>query len=199
MAIRCMESFTALRMPRMELRASCRSSAPSQLLLYLSISWWGAGGVTARLDSEPHPWGSGWDALGQGCGSCAVVTGGGRPMCPGALTPRLDAGLGDGLACLCPRPRPLMIGSAREALTKACGEPGPRRHGRKVSRDHGAQGWAGATATVWYAAGRVARPEPGSGEGASGQAGGGGAPGDARPLTFSSSWYLVILWTGFSR
>lgn len=39
MAMRCMESFTALRMPRMELSASWRSSAPSQLLLYFSISW----------------------------------------------------------------------------------------------------------------------------------------------------------------
>lgn len=38
MAMRCMESLTALRMPKMEVSASCRSSAPSQLLLYLSIS-----------------------------------------------------------------------------------------------------------------------------------------------------------------
>ena len=51
------------------------------------------------------PLGSGWDALGQGCGSCAVVTGGGRPMCPGALTPRLDAGLG-GWSCLPVSPTP---------------------------------------------------------------------------------------------
>lgn len=31
--------------------------------------------------------------------------------------------------------------------------------------------------------------------------GGGIGPGgwDAQPLTLSSSWYLVILWTGFSR
>ncbi len=38
MAMRCMESLTALRMPKMEVSASCRSSAPSQVLLYLSIS-----------------------------------------------------------------------------------------------------------------------------------------------------------------
>lgn len=38
MAMRCMESLTALRMPKMEVSASCRSSAPSQLLLYFSIS-----------------------------------------------------------------------------------------------------------------------------------------------------------------
>lgn len=36
--MRCMESLTALRMPKMEVSASCRSSAPSQPLLYLSIS-----------------------------------------------------------------------------------------------------------------------------------------------------------------
>lgn len=33
-----MESLTALRMPKMEVSASCRSLAPSQLLLYFSIS-----------------------------------------------------------------------------------------------------------------------------------------------------------------
>lgn len=38
MAMRCMESLTALRMPKMEVRASCRSAAPSQPLLYFSIS-----------------------------------------------------------------------------------------------------------------------------------------------------------------
>ena len=39
MAMRCMESLTPLRMPKMEVRASCRSTAPSQVLLYFSISW----------------------------------------------------------------------------------------------------------------------------------------------------------------
>lgn len=38
MAMRCMESLTALRMPKMEDSASCRSSVPSQPLLYLSSS-----------------------------------------------------------------------------------------------------------------------------------------------------------------
>ncbi len=39
MAIRCMESFTAFRMPRIDESASCRSSLPSQPLLYFSSSW----------------------------------------------------------------------------------------------------------------------------------------------------------------
>lgn len=89
MAIRCMESFTALRMPRMELRASCKSSAPSQLLLYFSISWGGrCGEGHCRLDTEPRPsQESGWDALGHGCGSRAVVTGGARPHVPWGTHP----------------------------------------------------------------------------------------------------------------
>lgn len=43
-AMRCMESLTAFRIPRMEDSASCRSSEPSQPLLYFSnsfsISWY---------------------------------------------------------------------------------------------------------------------------------------------------------------
>ncbi len=39
MAIRCMESFTAFRMPRIDESASCRSSSPSQPLLFFSSSW----------------------------------------------------------------------------------------------------------------------------------------------------------------
>lgn len=38
MAMRCMESFTAFRIPRMEDRASCRSSQPAHPLLYFNIS-----------------------------------------------------------------------------------------------------------------------------------------------------------------
>lgn len=38
MAIRCMESLTAFRMPKMEVRASWRSSQPSQPLLYFNNS-----------------------------------------------------------------------------------------------------------------------------------------------------------------
>lgn len=36
--MRCMESLTALRIPKIDAKASCRSSAPSQPLLYFSIS-----------------------------------------------------------------------------------------------------------------------------------------------------------------
>lgn len=38
MAMRCIESLTAFRIPRMEERASCRSSQPSQPLLYFNNS-----------------------------------------------------------------------------------------------------------------------------------------------------------------
>lgn len=39
MAMRCIESLTALRMPRMDESASCRSSEPSQPLLYFNNSY----------------------------------------------------------------------------------------------------------------------------------------------------------------
>lgn len=37
-AMRCIESLTAFKIPKMEVRASCRSSQPSQPLLYFNNS-----------------------------------------------------------------------------------------------------------------------------------------------------------------